>query len=58
MATQIATARPIQALRQRRESARPGPTRVNTRAITADATESNNAFNQPPPYGMDVANPS
>ncbi|KAE9982773.1 hypothetical protein EG328_010637 [Venturia inaequalis] len=50
MATQIATARPIQALRQRRESARPGPTRVNTRAITADATESNNAFNQPPPY--------
>ncbi|QDS77836.1 hypothetical protein FKW77_006276 [Venturia effusa] len=50
MATQVATARPIQALRQRRESARPGPARVNTRATTADAIELNNLHNQPAPY--------
>lgn len=52
MATPAVQARPVQALRQRRESARPGLARVSTRAITADAIEANNAHNEPTPYGM------
>lgn len=52
MATQVATARPVQALRQRRESARPGLARVSTRATTADAMDSSTVHSEPTPYGM------
>jgi transcription factor SPT20 len=39
MATAVVTARPSQALRQRRESHRPGLARVSTRATTVEASE-------------------
>ena len=50
MATTTITARPAQALRQRRESQRPGIARVNTRATTAEAADSV-APSIPTPYG-------
>jgi len=50
MSTTITTARPAQALRQRRESQRPGVARVNTRATTVEAAD--NVPSLPVPLGM------
>lgn len=50
MSATITTARPAQALRQRRESQRPGIARVNTRATTVEAADSTPAL--PVPLGL------
>lgn len=50
MSTAVTTARPAQALRQRRESQRPGIARVNTRATTVEAADSTPAL--PVPLGI------
>ena len=50
MATAIITARPSQALRQRRDPQRPGLTRVSTRATTVEAMDSS-LPSEPVPHG-------
>ena len=55
MSTTVTTARPAQALRQRRESQRPGVARVNTRATTVEAAD--NVPSLPVPLGMNQPSP-